>query len=153
MLPGPKSAAEAVAAGLLAWWRARLAAAIETGADTDAIEAALHLPVERAPWTVYAVRFVCGAAYVGLTGRLAYARLLDLFGGAGTRGIQAEVDAGCADRCVVLGSGLSEADARARERRAIAALEKPLNVGGRLYTPCGTGGIPSAVALRILLGP
>lgn len=153
------SAADAVAAGLPGWWRTRLAAAIAAGADPDAIEAALRLPGERTAWTVYAVRFACGAAYVGVTGRLAYDRLLNHFGGAelggpGQSGIQSERAAGCAYRCQILASGLAEADAYERERRAIAALEKPLNVGPsaqRRWSPCG--GIPSSAALRILLGP
>ena len=98
------------------WWRDRLAAAIGAGADADAIEAALRLPGERAPWTVYAIRFTCGATYVGLTGQMAYYRLFNHFGGAaqgnpGTLSIQAEVDAGCAYRCEILASGLAEAAA------------------------------------------
>ena len=131
------SAADAVAAGLPAWWRARSSAAIAEGADADAIETALRLPGERAPWTVYAVRFACGAAYVGLTGQMAFYRLFNHFGGTalgdpGTLSIQAEVDAGCAYRCDVLASGRPRARTP-RDHRPCEAVERLGGARGALH--------------------
>ena len=120
-------AADAVAAGLPAWWSTRLSATIAAGADADAIDAVLRLPGEHAPWTIYAIRLTCGAAYVGLTGQMAYYRLFNHFGGAAlgdpeTLSIQPKVHAGCANRCEILVIGLAEAPARERECREIADL-------------------------------
>ena len=117
--------------------------------DTERVLALLRLdrpvryPGEADGWTVYTMRFECGAAYVGITLRSVAERVEAHIGKSwqeATFAIQMELAAGHTFIIEVIASGLSKQDALERERVEIAALEKPLNVMGatRGYTPCGT---------------
>ncbi|MDE2821938.1 MAG: GIY-YIG nuclease family protein [Chloroflexota bacterium] len=87
------------------------------------------LPGEAGGWSVYRIQFADGAAYVGMTGFSVLSRIARHLGGDGSSAVRQHIKDGHDDyRFAVLASGLTEKQARERERHEIRALPRPLNM-------------------------
>ena len=87
------------------------------------------LPGEAGGWSVYRIQFADGAAYVGMTGLPVLSRIARHLGGDGSSAVWQHIKDGHDDyRFAVLTSGLTEEQARERERHEIHGLSFPLNM-------------------------